>query len=161
MYSPPYIPPLYFVKRRNYLVYSLLKPPLCIAERGQGGEFMKICYICIWLSRSLNIEQCRKILTKYWGFTSFKPLQEDIIRSVGEGRDTLALMPTGGGKSITFQVPALAREGTCLVITPLIALMKEQVNRLNRLEIKSIGYSFGNVEGRDRYCSGKLYLWRL
>ena len=86
----------------------------------------------------LNIEQCRKILTKYWGFTSFKPLQEDIIRSVGEGRDTLALMPTGGGKSITFQVPALAREGTCLVITPLIALMKEQVNRLNSLEIKSI-----------------------
>jgi len=86
----------------------------------------------------LNIEQCRKILTKYWGFTSFKPLQEDIIRSVGEGRDTLALMPTGGGKSITFQVPALAREGTCLVITPLIALMKEQVNRLNKLDIKSI-----------------------
>jgi ATP-dependent DNA helicase RecQ len=86
----------------------------------------------------LNLEQCRKILTKYWGFTSFKPLQEDIIRSVGEGKDTLALMPTGGGKSITFQVPALAREGTCLVITPLIALMKEQVNRLNSLEIKSI-----------------------
>ncbi len=86
----------------------------------------------------LNIEQCRKILTKYWGFTSFKPLQEDIIRSVGEGKDTLALMPTGGGKSITFQVPALAREGTCLVITPLIALMKEQVSRLNSLEIKSI-----------------------
>ncbi len=86
----------------------------------------------------LYIEQCRKILTKYWGFTSFKPLQEDIIRSVGEGRDTLALMPTGGGKSITFQVPALAKEGTCLVITPLIALMKEQVTRLNSLEIKSI-----------------------
>ncbi len=86
----------------------------------------------------LNIEQCRKILTKYWGFTTFKPLQEEIIRSVGEGRDTLALMPTGGGKSITFQVPALAREGTCLVITPLIALMKEQVSRLNSLEIKSM-----------------------
>jgi ATP-dependent DNA helicase RecQ len=86
----------------------------------------------------LNIEQCRKILTKYWGFTSFKPLQEEIIRSVGEGKDTLALMPTGGGKSITFQVPTLAREGTCLVVTPLIALMKEQVNRLNSLEIKSI-----------------------
>ena len=88
--------------------------------------------------QNVNIEQCRKILTKYWGFNSFKPLQEDIIRSVVEGRDTLALMPTGGGKSITFQVPALAKEGTCLVITPLIALMKEQVSRLNSLEIKSL-----------------------
>ena len=86
----------------------------------------------------VTIEQCRKILTRYWGFTSFRPLQEDIIRSVTEGRDTLALMPTGGGKSITFQVPALAMEGTCLVITPLIALMKEQVNRLNSLEIRSL-----------------------
>ena len=85
----------------------------------------------------INIEQCRKILTKYWGFTLFRPLQEDIIRSILEGRDTLGLMPTGGGKSITFQVPALVREGTCLVITPLIALMKEQVSRLNNLEIKS------------------------
>jgi ATP-dependent DNA helicase RecQ len=88
--------------------------------------------------QTVNIEQCRKILTRYWGFTSFKPLQEDIIKSVIEGHDTLALMPTGGGKSITFQVPALAKEGTCLVITPLIALMKEQVNRLNSLEIKSL-----------------------
>ena len=86
----------------------------------------------------VTIEQCRKILTRYWGFTSFRPLQEEIIRSVTEGRDTLALMPTGGGKSITFQVPALAMEGTCLVITPLIALMKEQVNRLNSLEIRSL-----------------------
>jgi len=86
----------------------------------------------------VTIEQCRKILTRYWGFTSFRPLQEDIIRSVTEGRDTLALMPTGGGKSITFQVPALAMEGTCLVITPLIALMKEQVNRLNSLDIRSL-----------------------
>jgi ATP-dependent DNA helicase RecQ len=90
------------------------------------------------VQQTINIEQCRKILTRYWGFTSFKPLQEDIIRSVAEGNDTLALMPTGGGKSITFQVPAMAKEGTCLVITPLIALMKEQVSRLNSLEIKSI-----------------------
>lgn len=88
--------------------------------------------------QSFNIEQFRKILTRYWGFTSFRPLQEEIIRSVAEGKDTLALMPTGGGKSITFQVPALAGEGTCLVITPLIALMKEQVSRLNSLEIKSM-----------------------
>ncbi len=91
----------------------------------------------------MNIEPYSQILTKYWGFTSFKPLQEDIIRSVADGRDTLALMPTGGGKSITFQVPALAKEGICLVISPLIALMKDQVSRLNSLEIKSIAIHSG------------------
>jgi ATP-dependent DNA helicase RecQ len=91
----------------------------------------------------MNIESYRQILTKYWGYTSFKPLQEDIIRSVAEGRDTLGLMPTVGGKSITFQVPALAEEGICLVITPLIALMKDQVNHLNNLEIKSIAIHSG------------------
>jgi ATP-dependent DNA helicase RecQ len=86
----------------------------------------------------MNIEEYRLILTRYWGFTSFRPLQEDIIRSVAEGKDSLGLMPTGGGKSLTFQVPALAKEGICLVITPLIALMKDQVNRLNSLEIKAM-----------------------
>jgi len=91
----------------------------------------------------MDIESYRQILTKYWGYTSFKPLQEDIIKSVAEGKDTLGLMPTGGGKSITFQVPALAQEGICLVITPLIALMKDQVNRLNNLEIKSIAIHSG------------------
>ncbi len=91
----------------------------------------------------MNIEPYKEILTRYWGFTSFKPLQEEIIRSVADGKDTLGLMPTGGGKSITFQVPALAQEGICLVITPLIALMKEQVNRLNKLEIKSIAIHSG------------------
>ena len=91
----------------------------------------------------MNIEPYRQILTKYWGYSSFKPLQEDIIRSVAEGKDTLGLMPTGGGKSITFQVPAMAHEGICLVITPLIALMKDQVNRLNDLEIKSIAIHSG------------------
>jgi ATP-dependent DNA helicase RecQ len=91
----------------------------------------------------MNIEPYRQILTKYWGFSSFRPLQEDIIRSVADGKDTLGLMPTGGGKSITFQVPALAHEGICLVITPLIALMKDQVNRLNDLEIKSIAIHSG------------------
>jgi ATP-dependent DNA helicase RecQ len=91
----------------------------------------------------MNIDSYKQILTKYWGFTSFKPLQEEIIRSVAEGRDTLGLMPTGGGKSITFQVPALAKDGICLVITPLIALMKDQVSRLNTLEIKSIAIHSG------------------
>ncbi len=91
----------------------------------------------------INIDQCRQVLTRHWGFTSFRPLQEEIIRSVMEGKDTLALMPTGGGKSITFQVPAIAMEGLCLVITPLIALMKDQVNRLNSLEIKSMAIHSG------------------
>ena len=78
-----------------------------------------------------------KILEKYWGYPAFRPLQEDIIHSVCEGKDTLGLMPTGGGKSITFQVPALAMEGICIVVTPLIALMKDQVDNLRRLGIKA------------------------
>lgn len=78
-----------------------------------------------------------KILKQYWGYEHFRGIQEDIIRSVGEGKDTLGLMPTGGGKSITFQVPALAQEGLCLVITPLIALMKDQVRNLRERGIKA------------------------
>ena len=106
----------------------------------------------------MNIEPYRLILTKYWGFTTFKPLQEEIINSVAEGRDTLGLMPTGGGKSITFQVPALAREGICLVITPLIALMKDQVNRLNDLEIKSIAIHSGmSGEEIDNALENSIY----
>lgn len=79
----------------------------------------------------------RKILKQYWGYDNFRGIQKDIIRSIGEGRDTLGLMPTGGGKSITFQVPALAQEGLCLVITPLIALMKDQVRNLRERGIKA------------------------
>jgi ATP-dependent DNA helicase RecQ len=95
------------------------------------------------MSPDMTIDPYRQVLTKYWGFTAFKPLQEQIILSVAEGKDTLGLMPTGGGKSVTFQVPALVHDGICLVITPLIALMKEQVDRLNRMEIKSAAIHSG------------------
>lgn len=78
-----------------------------------------------------------KILKQYWGYNGFRSIQLDIIESIGNGRDTLGLMPTGGGKSITFQVPALAQEGTCIVITPLIALMKDQVQNLRKKGIKA------------------------
>lgn len=84
------------------------------------------------------MNEFRQILSKYWGFSNFRPLQEDIIQSVFDGKDTLGLLPTGGGKSITFQVPALAKEGICIVITPLIALMKDQVSNLHKKGIKAI-----------------------
>lgn len=84
-----------------------------------------------------------KILREYWGYSEFRPLQEDIIKSVFSGKDTLGLMPTGGGKSITFQVPALAMEGICLVITPLIALMKDQVDNLKEKGIRALSIYSG------------------
>jgi ATP-dependent DNA helicase RecQ len=106
----------------------------------------------------MNIETYRQVLTKYWGFSSFRPLQEDIIYSVATGKDTLALMPTGGGKSLTFQVPAMAAEGICLVITPLIALMKDQVNKLNSLDIRAIAiYSGMSSEEIDIALENAIY----
>ena len=89
------------------------------------------------------MDRYHEILKKYWGYDAFRPLQEDIIRSVGAGRDTLALMPTGGGKSLTFQVPTLAMDGLCLVVTPLIALMKDQVDNLRRRGIKATAVYMG------------------
>jgi ATP-dependent DNA helicase RecQ len=80
----------------------------------------------------------KSILNQYWGFDNFRPLQEDIIRSVLDGKDTLALLPTGGGKSICFQVPALCKDGICIVVSPLIALMHDQVDNLKRRGIPAI-----------------------
>ena len=97
-----------------------------------------------------------KILGKYWGYPTFRPLQEEIICSVCAGKDTLGLMPTGGGKSITFQIPALAMDGICLIITPLIALMRDQVDNLRRVGIKATavysGMSRQEIAGELENC---------
>ncbi len=85
----------------------------------------------------------QQILVKYWGYSTFRPMQEEIINSVLSGEDTLALLPTGGGKSICYQVPALAKEGVCLVVSPLIALMRDQVERLKKLGIKAFAVYSG------------------
>ncbi|SET89052.1 ATP-dependent DNA helicase RecQ [Draconibacterium orientale] len=89
------------------------------------------------------MEDFRQILTRYWGYPEFRPLQLEIIESVAAGKDTLGLMPTGGGKSITFQVYSLAHEGICVVVTPLIALMKDQVENLSRKGIKALAVHSG------------------
>ena len=100
-----------------------------------------------------NDEMRRRLLAvmdKYWGYKDFRPGQEQIMLSVLEGRDTLALMPTGGGKSLTYQVPVMARTGLCIVITPLIALMKDQVDRLRRMGIAATaihsGLSYSQID---------------
>ena len=82
-------------------------------------------------------------LQKYWGYDSFRPKQEDIVRTALEGRDVLAILPTGGGKSVCFQVPAMMKEGIAIVVTPLIALMKDQVQNLNDRGIKALCVNAG------------------
>jgi ATP-dependent DNA helicase RecQ len=105
----------------------------------------------------------QQILLKHWGFSSFRPLQEEIIQSVLDGKDTLALLPTGGGKSLCFQVPALARDGICVVISPLIALMKDQVDNLKKRGIPAAALYSGMhpdeidiILGNCRYGKTKL-----
>ena len=89
------------------------------------------------------MDSFKQILIRYWGYPDFRPLQLDIIRSVAAGKDTLGLMPTGGGKSITFQVYSLSKPGICIVVTPLIALMKDQVEGLNKKGIKALAVHSG------------------
>jgi len=91
-------------------------------------------------------QEIRQILSRFWGHEKFRPLQEEIILSVLSGKDTLALMPTGGGKSITFQVSAMAMEGICIVVTPLIALMKDQVDQLLQRKIKALAIHSGMTQ---------------
>ena len=98
------------------------------------------------------------ILKKYWGYDAFRPLQDQIIQSVLEGKDTLALMPTGGGKSICFQVPALCQDGICIVVSPLIALMKDQVFNLQKRNIPAVAiYSGIHFKEIDRILDNCVY----
>ncbi len=104
------------------------------------------------------MKQPIEILQQYWGFERFRPMQEDIIRSVLENRDTLALLPTGGGKSICYQVPALCRDGICIVVSPLIALMKDQVENLIKRQVPAAAiYSGMAYRDIDRILDNCVY----
>jgi ATP-dependent DNA helicase RecQ len=114
------------------------------------------------LGRGLSMSNSiHSILKQYWGYDTFRPLQEDIIQSVLQGKDTLALMPTGGGKSICFQVPAMVQDGICIVIAPLIALMKDQIEHLHSKGIEAIaiysGMNYREVDiALDNCIFGKI-----
>ncbi len=102
--------------------------------------------------------EARKVLTNYWGYSTFRPVQEEIIDSLLNNTDTLALLPTGGGKSICFQVPAMIKKGTCIVVTPLIALMKDQVTNLKKKRIKAAAiYTGMHIDEIEAVYSNALY----
>ena len=111
------------------------------------NQVAKILIIFIFAIRIImnknRSEIFRQTLLRYWGYSTFRDTQEDIISSVYDGTDTLALLPTGGGKSICFQLPALLKDGICIVVTPLIALMKDQVEKLKSLGIKALSVHSG------------------
>ncbi len=102
--------------------------------------------------------QLHEILERHWGYTAFRPLQEEIITSVLQGHDTLGLMPTGGGKSLTFQVPALALPGLTLVVTPLISLMKDQVDNLGAVGVPALYLHAGLTASEQRLAIDKCRL---
>jgi ATP-dependent DNA helicase RecQ len=95
-------------------------------------------------------DKTQTVLKQYWGYDNFRPLQEEVVKSVLDGHDTLVLFPTGGGKSLCFQVPTMAMDGICIVVTPLIALMKDQVDQLRRRHIKAAaiyaGMSYSQID---------------
>ncbi|MBR1766225.1 MAG: RecQ family ATP-dependent DNA helicase [Bacteroidales bacterium] len=111
------------------------------------------------------MDEKHRLLKKYWGYDNFRPLQEEIIESVLQGHDTLALLPTGGGKSLCYQLPALMRDGLCLVVSPLIALMKDQVQTLNDRHLKAAcivtGMSASEVTGvlNNAICGNLKFLY--
>ena len=101
------------------------------------------------------------ILKKYWGYDAFRPLQQEIIEAVLDKKDVLALLPTGGGKSICYQVPALAQEGICLVISPLIALMKDQVENLKKKGVAALAIYSGQSRRQIVQTLKNAGIWRL
>ena len=106
----------------------------------------------------MNDAKLYDLLRKYWHHEEFRPMQKEIIDSVLAGLDTLALMPTGGGKSLTYQLPTLAREGLCIVVTPLIALMKDQVDNLRRRGIQAVAIHSGLSHSEiDRLLDNCVY----
>ncbi len=100
------------------------------------------------------------VLKKYWGYDTFRPLQKEVISSILEGKDTLAIMPTGGGKSLTYQVPALMKSGVCLVIEPLISLIKDQMDGLEKVGVKTVSVNSLQSKSKNDIALNQCYYGR-